>query len=289
MIKSMTGYGKGSFSIGEESYTVEVKSLNNRFIDMKVRLPDRFYALESNVRAELKKRFLRGSFSLYVNAETTAAPELRLNMEVARAYIDAARSLAGELGVEEGVDAGYLLKVKDVFQPRREEADAEADWAALKEGLDAAFTNLGQWREKEGEALMADLMQRLAEITGYVEKIEFIVPEVVVNYRENLKAQMTKLLEEKVDETKILHEAAIFAQRSDIGEEVVRLKSHLEMFRNYLDSPEPVGKRLDFLCQEILREANTIASKANDLRLTQTVVEVKGVLEKMREQVQNVE
>lgn len=288
-LKSMTGYGKGEFALDGVTYAVEVRSLNNRFIDMKVRLPERFYPLESRVRAELKKRFLRGSFSLFVNATDEAAPELTLNKPLVRAYLEAADELQKELGVGGELDAGFFLKMRDIFHTGKKAPEEGRDWPALKVGLDAAFDALEAWREDEGESLMADLMQRLSEMREHLGRVEAIVPEVVVNYRENLKREMTRLLEEQVDEAKILHEAAIFAQRSDIGEEVVRFKSHLDMFRGYLDAGDGVGKKLDFLCQEILREANTIASKANDLRITQSIVEVKGALEKTREQVQNVE
>lgn len=288
MLKSMTGYGRSEFKIGADVYSIEMKSLNNRFIDMKIRLPERFYSLENLIRSELKKRFLRGSFSVYVNAVQVGEPEVRINLPLARAYLAAAEKIGKELDIDGGVDARFLLKLKDVVGAEREES-RDDDWTALKSGLEEASDRLEEWRAEEGAALLADLMERFAEITDLLSKIESISPEVVVKYRENLESEMKRLLEDRVDEAKVLHEAAIFAQRSDIGEEIVRFKSHLDMFRGYLDKTEPVGKRLDFLCQEILREANTIASKANDLRITQTIVEVKGVLEKMREQVQNVE
>lgn len=289
MIKSMTGYGKSEFTIGGDVYSIEVKSLNNRFMDMKVRLPERFYATENLVRRELKKRFARGSFNLFVNTVVSEAPTLRLNLPVVRAYLDAAGEIKEEFGVEGTLDAAFFMRLKEAFVPAGPAAADDRDWPAFKEGLAEAFDRLDEWRTAEGEALEADLLQRLSELSAYVSKVERMAPDVVINYREGLEKEMARLLDERVDEAKILHEAALFAQRSDIGEEIVRLKSHLEMFRGYLEASEPVGKRLDFLCQEILREANTIASKSGDLRMTQTIVEVKGVLEKMREQVQNVE
>ncbi len=289
MIRSMTGYGRADFSLNGETYTVEVRSLNNRFLDIHVRMPEKFSPLEHLVRAEIKRSFLRGSFSVYVKAASSGAEELRLNLDVARRYAQAADELKSALGIKGELDVSSMLALRDVFAKGAEEVDEEAAETALGAGLKGALEQVLTWREKEGLSIKEDLVQRLDSLSRFVAAIEDRAPQVIEEFRERITGEIKELLEDKVDEWRILHEAAIFAQRCAITEEVVRLKSHIEQFRGYLEHDEPVGKRCDFLCQEILREANTIGSKANDLIIIQTVVEIKGELEKIREQVQNIE
>lgn len=295
MIKSMTGYGRSCFQAAapdgeaKEGFYVEIKSLNHRFLDISSRLPERFFALEHRLRDEIKKRFSRGAVTLILNSDGAQRQELNLNLDVARTYLDAAETLREELDIDGELDAQFFLKLKDIFTPGRKELDAEALWEPLKNGLYAAFEQMDAWRIREGRALRDDLEKRLCALEGFIAKVEALCPQSLAVYRERLKTEMERILGGRVDEARLLQEAAVFAQRSDFSEETVRLKSHMEMFRNYLKADEPVGKRLDFLCQEFLREANTIASKANDAPITQTVVEIKGELEKIREQVQNVE
>lgn len=291
----MTGYGRSDFQAAapegeaKEGFYIEIKSLNHRFLDISSRLPERFFALEHRLRDEIKKRFSRGSVTLVLNSEGAQRQELKLNLDVAKTYLDAAETLQEELDVDGELDVQFFLKLKDIFTAGRKELDAEALWEPLKNGLYAAFEQMDAWRVKEGQALRDDLEKRLCALEGFIANVEALSPQSLAAYRERLKTEMEKILGGRVDEARLLQEAAIFAQRSDFSEETVRLKSHMEMFRNYLKADEPVGKRLDFLCQEFLREANTIASKANDAPITQTVVEIKGELEKIREQVQNVE
>ncbi|MBI5888738.1 MAG: YicC family protein [Deltaproteobacteria bacterium] len=295
MIKSMTGYGRSDFQAAapegeaKEGFYIEIKSLNHRFLDISSRLPERFFALEHRLRDEIKKRFSRGAVTLILNSDGAQRQELKLNLDVAKTYLDAAETLQEDLDVDGELDAQFFLKLKDIFTAGRKELDAEALWEPLKNGLYAAFEQMDAWRVKEGRALRDDLEKRLCALEGFIAKVEALSPQSLAAYRERLKTEMERILGGRVDEARLLQEAAVFAQRSDFSEETVRIKSHVEMFRNYLKADEPVGKRLDFLCQEFLREANTIASKANDAPITQTVVEIKGELEKIREQVQNVE
>lgn len=289
MPKSMTGYGRGDFSIGNDTFAVEVKSLNHRFIDMNLRMPERFYPLENRMREEIKGRFSRGSFSVFLTSVSMEAPQLKLNIQAAKLYLDAAAELKKEFGIKSEIDAGALLKLKDVFSLEKKGPASESDWTPLKEALDKAFAQLEDWRKKEGENLKADLLQRLDSLEGLVFHVEARAPKTLEAYKERLKEEIEKLIKDKVDEARILLEAAMFAERTDINEEIARLKSHLDMFRKFLKFDEPVGKRLDFLCQEIGREVNTIGSKANDIKITQTVIEMKGDVEKIREQVQNIE
>lgn len=289
MAKSMTGYGRAEIQLGSDIYSIEVKSLNNRFLDVSLRAPERFSALDARIRDEIKKRFSRGSFTINAGMSSAGTPGLRLNLATARLYLDAAEALRNELGIAGTVDVNALLKLKDIFTCEKPGADIEADWAQVKTGLAAAFDQLDEWRAKEGATLTQDLLTRLERLEGRMGRVEVRVPEVTAAYRNRLKEEMEKLLNGKADETRILLEAALFAQRSDISEELARLKSHLTLFRGYAASSEPAGKRLDFLCQEIGREVNTIGSKSADVDITVDVVEMKAEMEKIREQVQNIE
>ncbi|MBI5826541.1 MAG: YicC family protein [Deltaproteobacteria bacterium] len=248
MAKSMTGYGRSDFSINGGSFSIEVKSLNHRFMDISLRCPERFYQLEARIREEIKKRFSRGSFSVFITATSAEAPALKLNTAAAKAYLDAAAELKETLGVGGEIDVGFLLKMKEILYPERKAAD---------------------------DAL--------------VGRVESRAPEAVKAYRQRLTEEMGKLLKERLDDSRILLEAAVFAERSDIREEITRLRSHINMFEKYLDAGGHMGKKLDFLCQEMGREVNTIGSKAGDVGITHTVVEMKGEVEKIREQVQNIE
>lgn len=285
----MTGYGQAQIQLGQETYSIEVKALNNRFLEMNLRLPERFAGLEAQVRDEIKKAFSRGSLTVTIGMVNADAPSLKLNLTMARHYVEAGETLRKELGVTGDVDVRLLLKLKDIFTYDRLTVDAVESWSCVKTGLMAAFAQVNEWRSKEGAALTTDILARLERLDTRINQIELRVPEVTAAYRSRLKDDMEKLLNGKADESRILLEAAIFAQRSDIAEELARLKSHLTLFRDYASSEEPSGKRIDFLCQEIGREVNTIGSKSADVNITQDVVEMKAEMEKIREQAQNIE
>lgn len=289
MARSMTGWGKGDFTLGGDVYTIEVKTLNHRFIDISMRAPERFSSMETRIREEIKRRFARGSFSVHINAVSTETPPLKLNLPMARLYMEAAKELEGELGVAGEMDLGTMLRQKDIFTFERKGSLTEEDWRVVKAGLDAALAQVEEWRAKEGESLAADLFSRMETLEGLLFTIEVRIPKMVEGYRDRLKTEMEKILAGKVEESRILLEAALFAEKTDTAEEATRLKSHLELFRTLLASAGPIGKKLDFLCQELGREINTIGSKANDVKITQTVIDMKGEVEKIREQVQNVE
>ncbi|MBI5587443.1 MAG: YicC family protein [Deltaproteobacteria bacterium] len=289
MAKSMTGYGRGEFSIGTEVFSTEVKSLNHRFLDISLRTPERFALFENGIRDEIKKRFSRGSFTLYISSVSAEAPPLRLNLPMARLYAEAALELERELGIKSELNALAMLRLKDIFTFEKKGHFTEADWEPVKQGLHAAFAEVEEWRIKEGANLKEDLLSRISTVEKLLSGIMERSPEVLEEHKARLAAEMEKLVGSTVDPQRILLEAAVFAERSDINEEITRLKSHLDMFRKFLKFGEPVGKRLDFLCQEIGRETNTIGSKPSDISITQTVIEMKGEVEKIREQVQNIE
>ena len=285
----MTGYGRGAFEIAGDAYFIEVRSLNHRYLDIKLRAPERLSPLENRIREALKKRMARGACTLSVHAEASGDGPLKLNIAVARAYMEAAAELKKETGVGGDVDLGLLLKLRDIFRADSDAPDIEAAWGPLAEGLGAALDQVDEWRTKEGRALEEDLKEKLNAVETLLNSVQARAPEVLAAYRARLEAEMSKVLEKKADPERILQEAAIFAERVDVDEELVRTRSHIEMFGKYLAMDEPVGKRLDFLCQEIFREVNTMASKSNDAEMKHLAVEMKGELERIREQVQNIE
>lgn len=289
MTNSMTGFGRAEFTIGEESFTVEARSLNHRYLDIKVRTPERFFLLEPRIRAEIKKRFSRGSFSLYVGTVTAPSDSAAVNVPLVRKYIDAEMELKKEFGLEGAVDIPLVLRLREIFSSSPAEEDPEGDWNAFKAGLNSTLDKLQEMRRAEGEGLKKYILSGLELIKRTVLKIEELMPGAVERRREKLTEQIKKLVGDKVDEARLLTESAIFSERTDASEEISRLKSHISRMGEYLELDESVGRRLDFLCQEMLREANTTASKSDDLEIIQTVVEIKGELEKVREQVQNIE
>ena len=285
----MTGYGRGSFLVGSDAYSVELRSLNHRYLDIKLRSPEHLSPLENRVRELVKKRMARGACTLSIYTESSEAAQLKLNIGAAKAYMEAAKKLKAETGVGGEIDLSMLLKLRDIFTTGSEEPEVEEAWVPLTEALGQALDQVDEWRTKEGAALEADLKKKLLTVEALVDSVAKRAPEVLEAYRARLEAEMLRVLEKKADPERILAEAAIFAERIDIDEELVRTRSHIGMFGKYLAMDEPVGKRLDFLCQEIFREINTMASKSNDADMKHLAVEMKGELERIREQVQNIQ
>ena len=290
MIKSMTGYGVCDFLIGEDKFTLEIKSVNHRFIEINVRAADRFFLLENKIRDEIKNFFSRGCLYISITAEREAGIELRPNIPLAKHYLGVLQELQKELDLRGEIDISLLLRFKDVFSSGAAAHDLENDWQGIKQGLNVALNSLAKMREEEGEALSRDIASRLKDMEDIVAKMTGRAPMVAETYREKLRERLTGILGGvSIDEARVLTEAAIFAERSNITEELVRLNSHLTQFKSMLKLNEPVGRKMDFLCQEILREINTIGSKSNDFELSSFVVSAKAELEKIREQVQNIE
>lgn len=289
MSDSMTGYGRASFSIKDDSFTIEVKSLNHRYLDFNIRMPDRFSFLEPKIKDEVKKRFSRGAVSVSVYYEASRTSDLKLNLPAAKAYLEAAEVLKKELGVKGDADISVLLGTKEIFLSSRKTLDLEPAWEAMKGALAGALQEAHDWRKKEGAVLKADIIGRLKSFETRLSGIEAEVPVIREASLKRLREEIERLVKDRVTEDRLVTEAGILAQRADVSEELARTKSHLSMFREYLESTEPVGKRLDFLCQELFREINTTASKSGSARVAQSVVEMKSELEKIREQVQNIE
>ncbi len=288
MLKSMTGYASTDITVDGDRFTIEIKSLNHRYLDVKVRSPERFYWAEERIREEVKSKLSRGNVALFIKQTSSAERTLKINTSYVEASMEAADKLK-DLGVKGELDICYLLSQRETFLEVDSEVDVEADWAELKKGLGEALSSVVEWREKEGAKLKSDLIEKIEIIDGFVGSVAKRVPELSTEYREKLTKRIKELIEKEVDESRLLTEAAVVAERSSIDEEIVRLKSHLERFADLLGDAKPVGRKLDFLCQEILREVNTIGSKVSDVGVTETVVDMKAELEKVREQVQNIE
>jgi len=292
MIRSMTGYGEASRDTSFGKIRVQIRSLNHRFLDLVLRLPPGFMALEPRFREVLKRQIRRGRVDLYLKIERNegASPlRARVDWELARSYLERLKELKERFDLGGEVDLPLLLSFREILSPEEEEPAEEELWKETLPVLEEALRRLDESRRREGEALREDLLGRLELIGEHVQGIEERAPFVVEEYRRRLSSKVKELLEEELDEGRLAQEVALFASRADITEEVVRIRSHLEQFRERLGEGGLVGKALDFLIQEMVREANTIASKANDLPITRHVLAIKEEVEKLREQVQNIE
>jgi len=289
---SMTGFGRGEASENGYQFSVELKSVNHRFLEIIVRLPRNFASFEERIRKTLQERFQRGRIEVYVNVVETEGRKrlVKVDKDLALSYDKTLKDLALALHTAHETDIYRLVTLPDVLSVVEPEIDLDTLWRACAESLLKAADGFGQMRCSEGEKLTIDLLQRLDLIAEYLQTITERAPSVVTDYHERLQERIQILLGEvELDATRLSNEVVYFADRASITEELVRFDSHLTQSREALRSPEPVGRKLDFLVQEMNREINTIGSKANDLRIGQQVVNVKSELEKIREQIQNLE
>lgn len=292
MIKSMTGFGRGESSDEIHSFNVEIRSVNHRYNDIIVKMPKHINYLEEKVKESIKKKINRGRIEVYINLEyiDDSAVEVKVDLSLAKAYKNALEDLINRLDMEDDVNLFHILNFSDVVKTERKELDEDETWTCLNLAVEEALNSLMNMRIKEGLALKSDLETQLDIMYDIIEKIEERSPLVVKDYKEKLELRIKEILNvDYIDEEKLAYEVAFFADRSDINEEVIRFKSHIKQFRESLEDEEPVGRKLDFLIQEMNREINTIGSKANDLAISNHVVTIKSQLEKMREQVQNIE
>ena len=292
MLKSMTGYGKGETSTPHGSFVVEIRSVNHRYGEISVRLPRSFYALENDIKRLASSLLKRGKIDISVQwDETTAANAVpQLDMVVARGYYEAYSRLAKELNLPQDAAPSYIMSLKGVMKEMAASVDETELQPQLLAAVKDAVTALDGMRTREGEALADDLKARRTQIAGWSALIDERTPQMVTEYRQKLKARLDQLLDGiEMDENRLSQEVALLAARCDITEELVRLASHFNQFDEALCSSEPVGRKLDFLMQEMNREVNTIGSKSNDAGITNLVIQIKAEMEKMREQVQNVE
>lgn len=293
MIKSMTGYGKGETKRDGYHITVELKTVNHRYTNIYIHIPGYLSELESTLHKMLKDKIDRGRVDLYLNIEediTEGRYEPQLNLELAKRYYADMKILQETLGITQDVDINTLVTLPEVLKVKQAEENEELLHEIIIETLGKSLDSLLQMRSHEGEELYRDLIQRLDVIEAQVEEITMREPRVIEEYRTRMRDRLKELLEDKVvDENRLAMEIAILAERSSINEELVRLRSHLGQFRMNLAKDEPVGRKLDFIAQEMYREANTIGSKAIDSEVVNSVVAVKSEVDKIREQIQNVE
>lgn len=292
MLKSMTGFGRAELSVGSRDIIVEIKSVNHRYFEFSCRTSRGYSFLEDKLKKYVGERVSRGKVDMYVGITENddTAVEVELNRPLASGYIEAMRTLANEYKIREDISVSVLSRFGDIFQISRPPADEEAVFSDVKVAVDAALAQFIAMREAEGEKLKADILGRAETIIGIVGEIEARSPVTVQEYRDRLYQKLSEVLQSaNIDDQRILTEAAIFADKVAVDEETVRLRSHFDQMKRFLDSGEPVGRKLDFIVQEMNREANTIGSKVNDSALAHKVVDIKGELEKIREQVQNIE
>ena len=292
LIKSMTGYGRSVETRNGREFTVEVRSVNNRYLDCAVRLPRLVAFGEDAVKQAVKNTISRGKVDVYVSVRSEGGEQgtVTLNTALAEGYLAAMRQMAETFGLENDVKVSDLSRLPEVFTVDKPEVDEEALLADLMAVANEALAGYDAMRTTEGAALDHDLRSRGARILELVGQVEKQSPKTVSDYRARLEAKLREVLANTaIDESRILTEAAIFADKVAVDEETVRLRSHLEQMNNMLTTGGAVGRKLDFLLQEMNREANTIGSKCTDVRLARVVVEIKAELEKIREQTQNIE
>lgn len=292
MIKSMTGYGKSEQTIDSLNVTVEIKSVNHRYFEFSARVPREYGFLEEKLKKYCNSLITRGKVECYVSVEDLEEREMEVNVNetLAAGYVKALKELSERFGLKDDIPAVTLSRYPNVITLHKASEDEERIWNAVKTVAETAVSKFIEMRETEGSKLRGDILSRADYIIECVEFIEGRSPETVREYNEKLKQRMKELLgDAAVDEQRLLNEAAIYADKIAVDEETVRLRSHISQLREFMNSSEAIGRKLDFLVQEINREANTIGSKAQDVDIAKKVIAIKAEVEKIREQVQNIE
>lgn len=295
MIKSMTAFGRAKSEGADKDITIEIKSVNSRFFDCNVKIPRAYSFLEERIKAYVQKNAIsRAKVDVYVTVDshTSGIASVGIDKAYAESYINALRTLSSEFGLRDDISVSTVSRNQDVFTYDKPEEDLEAEWERIRGVLDEAIAGYTAMRSVEGEKAERDIKAKIELIRSYADEVERISLEDTVGYRDKLEARLRKILGDNavtVDENRLLTECAIWADKIAIDEELVRLRSHFGAFYDIADMKEPSGRKLDFLMQELNRETNTIGSKANNASIARIVVNMKGELEKIREQVQNIE
>ncbi len=294
MIKSMTGFGRAVQVLNGKSITVEIRSVNHRYYEISCKLPRSYSFAEEKLKAMLKNGISRGKVEVSVLVQNTEGSrpdeKITINKEIVKAYVDALREVKDEFSLTDDLSLSSVMRLPDAFTVVKTEMNEEQMWADLEVTAKEALANFINMREVEGSRMKADISERLKVIETNVGFVEERSPKIVEDYRKRLFNRMSEVLEGKgVDESRILLEAGIFSEKTAVDEETVRLRSHINQFREMLESGEPIGRKLDFLVQEMNRETNTIGSKVQDIEVTKVVVDQKSEIEKIREQIQNIE
>lgn len=292
MIKSMTGYGRKQQIIDGMSITVEIKSVNHRYFEFSSRVPRVYGFLEEKIKSYVQSEVARGKVECYVQIEALEMEDsiVEVNYSLASGYYEALKNLADRFELKNDISVSLLSRYQDIFSVHKAEADEERIWNAVKTVLEQAVEAFVDMRKIEGEKLREDILSRCNTILDCVSYVEERSPETVREYNEKLLSRMRDVLGDvHVDEQRVLTEAAIYADKIAVAEETVRLRSHIAQLREFMESEEAIGRKTDFLVQEINREANTIGSKAQDVEIAKRVINIKAEVEKIREQVQNIE
>lgn len=290
MIRSMTGFGRCKMSVNEYDINIDIRSVNHRYLDLNIKLPKYYAFLEEKIREKVSKVISRGKIevSIYIKLINSDEKQIVLNEPLCDNYIAVLNSLKEKLGTEDKIDIRLMSRFNDIFELEYKEADEEAVSASVLSVLDSCLEDFILMREREGQRIKEDLEERLEKVKQLGDIVEKRAPQIVEEYREKLLARLNEVLN-NVDEQRVLQEAAIYADKITTAEETVRLSSHIKEFKNLINQGNAVGKKLDFIVQEMNREVNTIGSKSNDFETAKVVVELKSEIENIREQIQNIE
>ena len=292
MIKSMTGFGRCEIQKDSRKFTVELKSVNHRYLDVNIRMPKKLNFFETAIRSLLKSYANRGKVDIFITYEdlSQAQVSVKYNAALAGEYLKYLKQMEEEFGLENDVRVSTLSRYPEVFTMEEQSEDEEELWNGLKEALEGAFTQFVETRQIEGENLKKDILSKLDLLSEQIGFIEERSPQIVAEYRAKLEDKMKELLaDSQIEEGRIAAEVILFADKICTDEEVVRLKSHISHMRNTLEEQDEIGRKLDFIAQEMNREANTILSKANDIEVSDRAISLKTEIEKIREQIQNIE
>lgn len=292
MIKSMTGFGRAQGTVNELCVTVEIKSVNHRYFEFSSRIPRAYGYLDEKLKSYIQSKVARGKVECFVSIDDLSEGNcvVNVNQSLASAYYNAYKLLSEQLELRFDASVNTFSRNSDIFTVQKNDADDERVWSAVSVVAESAIKSFIEMREREGEKLKADVLNRCELILKNVEFIEERSPQTVIEYNQKLLERMKTVLEDvHVDEQRLLTEAAIFADKIAVAEETVRLRSHVEQMREFMNSDVAIGRKADFLIQEFNREANTIGSKAQDVSIAKKVIDIKAEIEKIREQIQNVE
>jgi len=293
LIKSMTSFGRAQSEEGKNScFSIEMKSVNHRYLDINIRMPRMMLALEEKIRNIISKKLNRGKVDVFINYKNyrNDIGKATLNIELAKNYYECLKQIQKELNVIDDISATKIARFPDVINIEEHEENLDNIFNEISPLIESALNLMEEMRSKEGEKLKEDILSKLQIIDTYVEEIKKVADSIPKNYKKKLEERLSELLSGvDIDESRIALEVAILSDKAAVDEEITRLKSHLSQMRSTLDLNEPIGRKLDFIIQEMNREANTIASKSTDIDMTNKVIEVKNAIEKIREQVQNIE
>ncbi|KGK88449.1 MULTISPECIES: YicC/YloC family endoribonuclease [unclassified Clostridium] len=292
MIRSMTGFGRATFEDDSRSFTVEIKSINHRYCDINLKMPKSLISIEDKIRSTIQKKISRGKVDVFINLTTYDKKDIRtvFNETLADSYVECLRSIKNRYDIKDDISLSLVAKFPEVVTIQQQEEDIEKLWKSLSGPLNEAIDMLLKMRQIEGNKLQENIIEKCNNIKNILDNIEERAPLVPITYKQKLQDRLKELLEDyNIDENRIAMEVAILADRACIDEEIVRLNSHIIQMQETLKLDESIGRKLDFIIQEMNRETNTIASKANDLNISNLAISIKNEIEKIREQIQNIE